>query len=164
MSEGTGGTGADIGLLAARERVRYMLTAIFGMVEVDHDGDFTFPYDSERVFVSVRPFGADEHVVDITSWTNWSVPASPELFELVASRGDDFAFAHLSCRRRPAGTEDDDPDADEGEEAVVSVSHRLHARHLDPEVFEAALASVATAAGEIAEEVASAFGGERCQD
>ena len=60
--------------------------------------------------------------------------------------------------------EADAVEADEGEEVVVSGSHRLRARHLDPVAFEAALASVTMAAVEIADEVASAFGGERWED
>lgn len=54
-----------------------------------------------RVFVTVRiPLASD-------------VPATPDLFEFVALRADDFLFGHLSCERTPRET------------AAVFLSHTL---------------------------------------
>ena len=143
------GDGLDV--IGLRERVRYVLTDKLGPVEVDRDGDFSFPFESTRVFISVRPFGADGAVVAIDAPVVFGAAPGPELYEWVATHANDYVVGHLGCGLREEG-------------ALVLVSHRLLGRFFDPEELLAVVAAVAGTADRLDDELKARFGGERFVD
>lgn len=138
-------------LLELRERVRYILTEALGSVEVDRDGDFSFPYESTRVFIGVRPFGSDGSVIVIDAPLVFGATAGPELYEWVALHANDYVLGHLGCELRDDG-------------ALVLFSHRLLGDFMDPQELMQAVAAVAGTANRLDEEVMVLFGGERFAD
>lgn len=138
-------------LLEMRERVRYVLTEALGSVEVDRDGDFSFPHESTRVFIGVRPFGAEGTVVVIDAPVVFGATPSPELYEWIALHANDYVLGHLGCELRDDGV-------------LVLVSHRLLGDYMDPEELLRAVSAVAGTANRLDEEVMVLFGGERFAD
>ena len=137
-------------LLELRERVRYVLTDKLGSVEVDRDGDFSFPFESTRVFISVRPFGAGA-VIAIDAPVVFGAEPGPDLYEWVATHANDYVIGHLGCELQEEG-------------ALVLVSHRLFGQFLNPEELLAAVAAVAATADKLDDELKARFGGERFAD
>ena len=137
---------------AMRRKVEEMLTQFLGIVQVDRSGTFTFPHESTRVFVNVRPFRGESTLVNVFAYTNIAVPATPDLFRYVATHADDYIFGHLGARQE--------------EDATVTIifRHTLLGEHLDPEELRAAVGAVAITADELDDEIRSRFGGRVFQE
>ncbi|MFP5328236.1 MAG: T3SS (YopN, CesT) and YbjN peptide-binding chaperone 1 [Acidimicrobiia bacterium] len=80
------------------ERVRGVLASVIDMatVEVDDDGDFTFPYESTRVFVGVRALHSGPLVIRVFAITNMNVEPSPGLGLFLATTNFTLAFGRFS--------------------------------------------------------------------
>lgn len=139
-----------MGVLEVKDRVQRMLTGLVGTVEIDQDGDFTFPYDSTRVFVSVEEWVDGLSLVSVISIPIWEAPPSSELFQYVARKS--FRFGALTLYERDDGT------------LNVNFRHQLIGDTLDPEEFEHAVRAVAMTANEVDDEIKDTFGGKRWAD
>ena len=129
-----------------RDRVSSMLANLVGRVELSADGAMSFPYESTRVYVEVRPWGESSTVVNIYSITNVALTPTPELYEYVAVHSDDWWFGHLGMKVQ-------------GDVALVHLSHALLGDFLDQDELHAAVGGVALVANQIDDEIKSRFGG-----
>lgn len=142
-----------MGILEVKDRVQRMLSELIGRIEIDPDGDFTFSFESTRVFVLVRDWEATESVlVTVQAIFLWEVPGSPELFEFVATEAYDYRFGALCLYRREDGNFN------------ANFKHTLIGDTLDPDEFKHALFSVTIAANALDDEMKEKFGGKRWED
>ena len=132
-------------LPAVKEKVQRYLVDMFGGAQVDRDGDFTIRHGSTQVWVSVAPFHKANTAVRVFAYTNIDVPASPELFHHVATRGS-FVFGHLRC-------------AEQDGKVAISIGHTLLGEYLDPDEFKVALFFIAGIGDELDDEIKAKFGG-----
>lgn len=139
-----------MGMLEVKDRVQRMLVDLVGRVEVDSDGDFTFAFESTRVFVSVEEWIDDLSIVRVVSIPVWEVPGSPELYKYVATKG--FRFGSLRLFEREDGTFN------------VNFSHQLIGDTLDPEEFNHAVKAVTLTSDKLDDEIRDQFGGKRWID
>lgn len=134
---------------ATRDRVRKLLTRLVGSVQVDAEEEFSFAYESTRVFIRVLAW-EESAVVNVYAITNFEVPASPDLFRYVATESS-WVFGSLS--------------AQESEGSVTIIfGHTLLGDYLDPEALRTAIAAVAFSADQIDDEIKERFGGKRIID
>jgi hypothetical protein len=132
---------------ATRDRVQRMLADLFGRIEVDRDGDFTFRHGSTRVFISVGEAFGEHTVVNVRAITNLRVPASPELFHYVAT---DNHYTLGALR------------AHEGDEGVlISFRQTILGDTLDPDELQTAVLAVAFTADDVDDQIQQRFGGAR---
>lgn len=130
-----------------RQRVQRMLADLFGSIEVDRDGDFTFRHGSTRVFISITDEFRGHTLVNVRAITNLRVPPSPELFRYIATENN-YIFGALRGH--------------EGDEGVlVTFRQTLLGDTLDPEELRTAVIAVAGTADDVDDEVQSRFGGDR---
>jgi T3SS (YopN, CesT) and YbjN peptide-binding chaperone 1 len=138
-----------------RELVQRELTELVGRIELDRDGDFSFTYDSARVFVSIRSHelkkGVQSTLVRVFSITNVDVPVSAELYRYIALQSADYLFGSLGA------IEDDST-------ARIIFKHTLLGDYLDPDEIAAAVMLVAFAADDVDDEIMKMFGGTRFTD
>jgi len=128
-----------------KEKVRRYLTDIFGTVQIDRDGDFTFRQGSARVFLRVEELGDDKTVVAIWAPTNNDVPPKPELFRYIATHNA-YRFGSLLAVER-------------GDKVNVVFKHTLLGDTLDPDELMIAAALVAGTADKVDTEIKEKFGG-----
>jgi hypothetical protein len=133
-----------------RDRVQRMLAEILGTVEVNQAGLMSFPYESTRVFVEVQPFN-ETSVVSVYAIAVLDAPITPQLYEYVAKKTDQWLFGHLGLQEAPSG-------------AAVIFRRSLLADFLDIHQLSHLLGVVATTANEIDEEIVQGFGGKRFRD
>ena len=119
--------GADVP--AVKEKVQRYLVDMFGGAQVDRDGDFTVRHGSTQVWINVAPFHEANTAVRVYAYTNLEVPASPELFHYVATRGS-YVFGHLRCSEKDG-------------KVAISFGHTLLGEFLDPDEFKVALYFIA---------------------
>lgn len=132
---------------ATRQRVQRMLADLFGTIEIDREGDFTFRHGSARVFISVSDGFGEHTLVSVRAITNLRVPPSPELFRYI-STDNHYIFGALR--------------AHEGDEGVlITFRQTLLGDTLDPEELQAAVIAVASTADDVDDEIQSRFGGDR---
>jgi hypothetical protein len=130
------------------DRVGQMLANFVGPpLQVDRDGDFTFPYESARVFVRVSVYGETSTIVIIFAITNREIPSSPELFKWVAIHSSDRIFGHLVA-------------VEEADGVSVQCRHALLGDFLDRDELAAAVGGVATMADDIDDQIKELFGGK----
>jgi hypothetical protein len=134
---------ADV--LAVKDKVQRYMVDLFGGVQVDRDGDFTMRHGSTQVWVSVAPFHEANTAVRVFSITNLEVPATPELFHHVATRGS-YPFGHLRCSEQDG-------------KVMIYFGHTLLGEFLDPDEFKVALFFVAGIAEGLDDEIKAKFGG-----
>jgi hypothetical protein len=135
---------------AVKDRVQRYLVDLFGGVQVDRDGDFTLRHGSTQVWVSVKPFHEANTAVQVFAFLNVDVPASPELFRYVATRGS-YPFGHLRCFESDG-------------KANVYFQHTLLGEYLDPEELKVAVFFVAGVGDGLDDEIKSQFGGRLFHD
>jgi hypothetical protein len=138
-------------LAQKRQQVQGMLVDVFGSIEVTRDGDFTFPFESTRVYIRPFKINARSTVVNVYAITNVDVPPSEPLFRFVALNADAALFGHLAALER-----DDVVD--------IVFSHRLLADYLDKQELQRAVVAVATSANEVDDIIKDNFGGQRYRD
>ena len=129
-----------------KEKVQRLSTERLGPIPIE-DGEFVLDYESVRIFISVRPVLEDSTIVRILCVTNWTVPASPELFKHVATRAYGMLYGALSV-----------DDLNDGNVNVV-LAHTLLGDALDPEELYKALAALASVGNEVDDEIKKLFGG-----
>jgi hypothetical protein len=135
-----------VNISATRDRVASMLAALVGSIELSAAGDLSFPYESTRVFVNVRPLVDDSTVVNVFAFTNVDLVPSAELYEFVALHSGDFVFGHLSL------------DVTEGKGTLI-LRHTLLADYLDEPELNTAVRAIALTADDIDDELKAKFGG-----
>lgn len=131
-------------ILAIKDKVQRYIVDWAGSAQVDRDGDFFIRYGSSTIFLSVKPFGDDSSIVRVFSVTNREVPASPELFEFIATSS--YWFGNLLCTCKDGL-------------ATVMFSHTLLGDFLDPEELKTAVAMVGLTADKLDDTIAARFGG-----
>jgi len=137
-------------MLVLRDRVQRYLTDAFGTVQVGQGGTFSLQAGSARVFVSCREWpDNDRRLVHLAAPVLQGCTASPELFEHIATRADDYLFGHLSADREQDGT------------INVWFTHTLLGDYLDPEELEYAVGGVGGTADQLDDELKARFGGRR---
>lgn len=121
---------------------------------VTRDGDLFIVDDGVcRAVLAVEPWGDGGAAVAVHAVSNWGLDPSPELFRYVAAQTDvPLVFGGLRVFERDDG------------KCNVAVSYALLGDTLDPEELTNAIASVLTAAGALAAEIHTRFGGERTWD
>jgi hypothetical protein len=139
-------------LAAMRQQVQRILARQVGSIQVTADEEFSFAYESTRVFVRVDPFGESGTSVSVYAVTNVDLPPSPELFRYVATEGSSWIFGHLG--------------AGESEDGTVTTTFRqtLLGEYLDPQELRAAVIAVATTADDLDDQIKERFGGKRMAD
>jgi hypothetical protein len=135
---------------AVREKVQRFLADILGTVEVDRDGDFTFAFESTRVFVSIIE-QEDRTLVKIFAPLVLKVPPSPELYEHIALHAGDYLFGSFELDQ-----------ADEG--FTILFYHVLLGDYLDGEELHNAVRAIANIADDTDDELKAKFGGQRFAD
>jgi hypothetical protein len=135
-----------VSISETRDTVGSMIANFVGRVEMAAGGEFSFPYESTRVYVDVQPWAEGSAVVLVYAITNVDLTPGPELYEHVAIHADDWVFGHLGMRV----VED---------KAMVFFSHTLLADRLDAEELQTAVAAVAIAADQIDDQIREQFGG-----
>ena len=120
----------------------------FGELTEEADGRISLPAGSSRVFIQVgtHPNGATT-VIDIFAPLLLNVPATPELFETIAT-DDSFVFGRLVTVL--------------GKPGLVSVvmSHRLHGDDIARDTLMYAVGGIAVSADETDDLLQAKFGGE----
>jgi hypothetical protein len=136
---------------AVRDRVQRILTRLLGSVQVGADGEFSFDYESTRVFIRVEPWQDQATIVSVYAITNIDVPSSLELFRFVAGENTWF-FGHLAAQEVQDG------------KVTVVFRHTLLGDYLDPEELRTAVAAVASTADQVDDVIQQQFGGSRVAD
>jgi hypothetical protein len=139
-------------LLVFKDKVQRYLTNLVGTVEVTADGRFTFHDGSTQVFVTCSMWAQDKTVASIMAPILLGVPATPELFEYIATNASRYLFGHLSALRDDDGT------------IGVLLTHELLGDFLDPDELKIAVGSVALTANDLDDEMKARFGGKRFHD
>lgn len=85
-------------LTALRERLSVLLTKLLepNAFEVDHDGDFTFPFKSTRVWVAPRGLPGGPLVVRVFAVTNVEIEPSPALGLFLSETNFALAFGRFA--------------------------------------------------------------------
>ena len=136
---------ADVAVV--KEKVQTYLRELVGGFEVDKDGDYTFRHGSTRVFIDVDEWAGDHVAVAITAMVAADTPASPELFEYVATEGNAYRMGTLRAGKQEDGT------------VMTLLTHQLLGDFLDPDEFKLAVALLAEAADGADTEIVKRFGG-----
>lgn len=140
-------------VLEVKDRVQRLLSDLVGPIEIDRDGDFTFTFESTRVWVAIYDWPEQEQViVRVQGIPLWEVPGSPALFERVATDALDMRFGALSLFKREDGTYN------------LNFCHSLLGGTLDPDELKHALLAVAFTADRVDDEYQKEFGGKRWVD
>ena len=137
----------SISMSETRDRIASMLANMVGRVELGAGGELSFPYESTRVFVQVRPWAETSTVVNVFAITNVDLTPSPELFEFVAMRTGDWVFGHLGM-------------SIEDGKATLYFNHNLLGDFLDEEELRTAVAAVALSSDDIDDKIKAEFGGQ----
>jgi hypothetical protein len=139
-------------VLLLKDKVQRYLADLIGSVELIPDGAYSFQTGSARVFVRCTPWGSDSTIVSVTCPILFECPASPELYEQIATHADDYLFGHLSATVQDDGT------------VMVMFTHTLLGDFLDPEELKHAVGALVTTADQLDDELQARFGGKRFHD
>jgi hypothetical protein len=142
---------SSIRVLEAREEIRRALTNIVPSLDVDRDGDFSFPNGSAHVFVSVTQVN-DWIVAKVSAPILFNAPKTGALYKHIASTAGNYWFGH------PYVLEDADGSAQ------VALEHCVLVNNFDSYAFTEAVRSVAVVANKIDDELKELFGGETFYD
>jgi hypothetical protein len=138
---------------AIRSKVQRILVDWLGRIEMVGAQTFSFPYQSTRGFIDVfQQEGSERIIVRIWAFVTNKTPASPALYEYLATNADSYVFGHLGCHKRDDGSLD------------VVFRHSLLGDFLDPEELKLAVGAVVGTADSLDDEVKERFGGTRFAD
>lgn len=135
-------------LLEVKDRVWRYLADLVGAVQLTPDGMFSFPAESTQVFIRCLAWGTDSTLVGIDCPVLLDCPASPELYEHVATHNS-YHFGHLAIVPGEDG------------KVLVLFTHTLLGDYLDPEELKVAVVGVAGTAKDLDDELKAKFGGRR---
>lgn len=140
-------------VLELRDKVRRIISEDIGSLDIDADGDLSFRVDSARVFIRCveqeLKGGGSRTLIFVTAPTIWGAPATPQLWQYVATHADDWLFGHMFAKLDDQGA------------VNIFISHCLLGDYLDPEELKAAVYGVVGAADGIDDEIKAQFGGVR---
>jgi hypothetical protein len=131
-------------VLVLKDKVQRYLNEAIGAVEVDRDGDFTFPFGSSRIFIRCSAVG-ESSVVHLTMLLLNDVTPTPELYKYVATEGG-YTFGHLTV-------------AEQEGRATVFYTHALLGDHLDPQELLAAVGAMVNTGDDLDNRLQAMFGG-----
>lgn len=137
---------SDANALQTKEKVRRLLTEKLGSVQVDQDGDFTFPFGTTRIFIRVLGDG-DRSFVRLTMPLLMDADPSPELFKYVATEGS-YRMGHLAVFEKDG-------------RANVFFNHVLLGDYLDAEELHLAIGAMVNSGDELDNELQTSFGGRK---
>lgn len=138
-------------VLEVKDKVQQMLTEIAGSVTIDSDGDFGIDHESARVFIRVAEWG-DQTVIRVFSQFLRDVPLTPELYEWVATKGQDYLFGHTALIEQDNNI------------GRLDFGTYLLGDYLDFEELKAAVLCVVFTANDLDDELKAKFGGLRFRD
>lgn len=148
-------------LLVVRDKVNRFAKEVFNSVNLDDDGDLIIFYESTAVHVVTSAYDdvkkRREHGIGVVSvrvqaMILMDVKGTNELFEYIATEGQDWDFGSLKASKNEEGT------------YSISIQETLVGDTLDPVELKTALILIATTADELDEELQKRFGGVRVQD
>jgi hypothetical protein len=90
-------------LLEVKDKVQRYLAANFKGVMIDDEGDYSFRFDSARVFVRVGEWTDGRVVIDVFSVVLQKVPLTTELKDYVALECGSFVFGRMALFVDPEG-------------------------------------------------------------
>lgn len=131
-----------------REHVGGLLRAILGGYEVDAFGNFTFPHEGARIFVTVGPSPIGPQV-GVFSVTNLDLDLTPPLAQFLLTTNHTLGFGSFSY----------DPS-----NRAVWLRHTLLGTTLDGPELQTAVAAVATTAAKLDDAIKEQFGGRTFQE
>ncbi len=131
-----------------REHVGGLLRAILGGYEVDAFGNFTFPHEGARVFVTVGPSPIGP-TVGVFSVTNLELDLTPSLAQFLLTTNHTLGFGSFSY---------------DGSNRAVWLRHTLLGTTLDGPELQATVAAVATTAARFDDAIKEQFGGRTFQE
>jgi len=134
-------------------KVQRMLTDVLGSVRIDSHGSMIVERGSTVTFIDVYDWGEDQSLVVVSSPLVLDVPLSPELYEWVATSGQQYNFG--ACAVVPGR---------EPGMGVVRMRHTLLGEFLDKDELIAAVVGVARTGDELDDELQARFGGRRLTD
>jgi hypothetical protein len=140
----------DIEVLTIKDKVQRYLSDELDEVVVDSDGDFTFRTGSSQLWVSVSKVEKKEGyagfvAVRVFANTNNRVPASPALWEYIATEGR-YRIGALRCYKK-------------GDGVRIFLEHTLVGDFIDPSELWVAINYVASTADWVDDVIKSKFGG-----
>ncbi|RMD81674.1 MAG: hypothetical protein D6815_11170 [Candidatus Dadabacteria bacterium] len=138
-------------LTDVKDKVQRYLTARFGSILVDPQGDYSFCVGATRIFVRVRPWAKSRTAVSIFAPLLVDVPLTQELKDYVALEGDHFPFGRMGLRVND----------ESGDSALLLFSYAIFGDYLDEEELANACLAVALVVDERTAELKRRFGG-RC--
>jgi hypothetical protein len=133
---------------ALKEKVERYVLDLIGPYEVNDLGEIHFRWGSAHVFLKAVQYGADESIVVINIPFLLEVAPSPEVFRHVALHADDWHFGHLSA-------------TETGDGLKLWLTHSLLGDYLDVEELKTAVATMASTADQLDDELRAKFGGRR---
>lgn len=134
-----------------REEIAKLLAGMFKGVETTSKGDFTFPFESTRVYVRPFELAGESMAVDVFAITNVDLMPSRDLFRFITLNANAPLLGHLSGSEREGLID-------------VSFSHRLCTGYFGRGELEQTVISVAVGANEIDDMIQQRFGGRRYID
>lgn len=139
-------------LLLLKDKVQRYLADLVGPIQLAPDGAFTFQSGSARVFVRCVSWGTDNTLVGVSAPVLFEVQPSPDLYEHIATHGDDYLFGHLSAAAQQDGS------------VTVMFTHTLLGDYIDPDELKHAVGGVISVADQIDDDLKTRFGGKRFHD
>ncbi len=142
----------SVDVLAVKDKVQRYIAEVAGTVQIDSDGDFTFRTGSSQMWVSVSKVEktgsyAEFVAVKVFANTNNRVPASPALYEYVATEGR-YRIGALRCSRKDDGVR-------------VWLEHTLMGNFLDPAELYMTINYIGATADWVDDQIRQRFGGDR---
>ncbi len=137
---------ADIALV--KQKVQNIL-AEGGGITIDSDGDFSDAFGSARVFCRVREIGEDKGTI-VETWAPLlrEVQPTPEMYEYLMKRSDDWLFGHPTVFDKDDGT------------VSIFLVHRVLGDFLDRDELMWAFYGLGSAADKLDDELKAKFGGK----
>jgi len=152
--------------LVVKDKVQRFAKEVFNQVLIDDDGDLVIPYESTKVFISVKEKEVDEddleflnehqlshNFVEVWAPVLVDVKPSAELFEWVARDGQHYIYGGFRVAN-----------GDDSKNVMIVFRVTLPGDTLDPGELKDALLSVAFTADEMDDNLKKRFGGKRIED
>lgn len=132
------------------DKVERILADHFGVIEVDRDGDFTFPVDSTRVFIQLVEQD-DRSLIKVSAPVLRGLQPTAELYKHLALHAGDYFFGSWEVRET-------------GETLSLWFYYTLLGDYVDPDELKTAIGAVGSAANNLDDDLQERFGGKRYVD
>jgi hypothetical protein len=124
-------------------------------IRLDDDGDILIQHESAVCFVSVDEWGeqdgdGDDIIIQVRAPILWDVRRTPELYEWVATKGQQFIVGRVACNK------DEDP-------ALTNVwfEYSILGDNVDEPEIVMAVSAVITTANKLDDQLKPLFGGRK---